>query len=451
MPDPIRLARAANNVLTRSLGLRRDQNLLVFADSASLEVVEVIVRAARELGITATTLFVPRVLQSDAGAFDGLPLPTEAAIREADAVLSFLSDLPEHMNYRLKVLQASWHRRAKLVHAPGMSLDALAACDTDYDAIAERARLLSVVLILGDRLELVTTDVRGAEHRLTVQIGGWDYPPGVSDGVIPDGAWGNLPPGEIYFVPRDGSGEVVINGALPGKLLGAGEELLLTFHQGRLVTMQPEDGPAARHLHATQIAHAERRGDANWTNLAEVGFGLNPAILELTGASLPDQKRAHTVHIALGHSASLGGDVASIIHCDLVIRKPTVFVNGRLILKRGDWRINETDWRLDHRTITVPSGWWDSLSQVRRSGVRAQRDGVRLVCPWNAGGGRWESTPVGNEQTARLAARFYDLLPEGGGGVDVEAVLVAAEHVGIPDTVLPGLVWIMGLYDLVRW
>ena len=68
MTDPARLARAAHNILTRSLGLRRDQNLLIFADASSLEVVEVMARAARDLGIATSTLFVPRVLQADTRA-----------------------------------------------------------------------------------------------------------------------------------------------------------------------------------------------------------------------------------------------------------------------------------------------------------------------------------------------------------------------------------------------
>ena len=121
MPDPARLSRAAHNILTRSFGLRRDQNLLIFADIASLDVIEVVARVARELGITTTALFVPRVLQLDMGPFESLPLPTEAAVREADAILSCLSDHPEHLHYRMRVLHASWGRRARLAHAPGMT------------------------------------------------------------------------------------------------------------------------------------------------------------------------------------------------------------------------------------------------------------------------------------------------------------------------------------------
>ncbi len=450
MADPARLAQAAHNILTRSLGLRRDQNLLIFADANSLEVVEVIARAARELGIMTSTLFVPRVLQAEMDTGERLALPMEAAIHEADAILSCLSDRPEHLNYRMHVLQASWSRRTKLAHAPGMTLDILSAADTDFAAINEQARLLAAVLILGKRMELVTADSRGQEYRLIVEIGGWNHPPGISDGVIPDGAWGDLPPGEVYIVPQDGNGQIVINGSLPGKVLSQGEELILTFQDGRLATMQPEAGPAARHLRTTQIAYAERRGDSNWPNLAEIGFGLSPAIHDLTGIAPVDEKKGHTIHIGLGHSIGLGGDVESVIHCDLVVKRPTVYVNGRLILKKGDWRVNEADWRLDHRTVAIPDGWWTGLAQIRRSGIRTERDAGRLVGVWNAGRGRWDSTPAGNEQTARLAARLYDLLPEGGDPVSKATLLAYAAHAGLPIPVVPGVLWVMHLYDLVR-
>lgn len=450
MTDNARLSRAAQNILVRSFGLRRDQNLLIFADVTSLDVIEVVARVARDLHVTTTALFVPRVLQLDMGPLESLPLPTEAAVREADAILSCLSDHPEHLHYRMRVLHASWGRRARLAHAPGMSAEMLKTVDTDYAAIGEQAQILSLALILGKRIEIVTTDSSRREHRLNVRVGGWAYPPGINDGMIREGSWSTLPPGEVNFVPRDGDGRIVVNGSIPGKVLGPGEELLLTFHEGKLVSIEPEDSPVARYLYESQFNHAERRGDTNWSNLAEVGFGLNPAVQDLTGLGVVDEKKDHTIHIALGNSAGLGGDVESTIHCDMIIKKPTVYVNGRLIMKRGDWRINEGDWRLDHRSVSVPVGWWESLGQVGRSAARTEREGGRLTCVWNAGRGRWDSAPIGVEQTARLAARLYDLLPENGSPVGKDRLVSLAEQAGIPAIVLPRLCWVMVQFDLVR-
>lgn len=450
MTDTAKLNRAAYNILTRTFNLRRDQNLLIFADANSMDVVDVITRVARELRISATAVYVPRVLQSEMGANESLPLPVEAAIRESDAILSCLSDLPEHLSYRMRVLHASWGRRARFAHAPGMNLALLGTIDADYAAISEQAQLLSLALILGKRLEIVTTDKERRERRLNVRVGGWEYPPGINDGTIREGAWSNLPPGEVYVVPRDADGQIVINGSVPGRVLGPSDEIILTFREGRLAEMQPEECPSARHLRETQFGYAERRGDANWSNLAEVGFGLNPAVQDLTGYGIIDEKKAHTIHVAVGHSAGLGGDVESIIHCDMIARKPTVYVNGRLIMKRGDWRINEADWRLDHRTVTIPVGWWESVGTLARSGARTERESGRLTCVWNAGRGRWDSASVGMEQTARLAARVYDLLPENGIPVGKGRVVALAEQGGVPGSALPGLFWVMQQFDLVR-
>lgn len=444
------VARAVNNILQRTFNLRRDQNLLIFADTASLEVVDAFTRGGRELGISVTAFFVPRVLQTDNRPARGLSLPAEAAIREADAILTCLSDQPDLLGYGMQVLNTSWSRRAKVAHAPNLTLEGLRVADVDYNPLAEQARLLALTLILGKRIEIATSDSRKQEHRLSMRISGWSNPPGINDGVLRDGSWGDLLPGQVYIVPRSGEGRIVVNGALPGRVLSANEELLLTFRDGRLAGVEPEESPAARHLRDTQFAYAERRGDPNWANLAEIGFGLNPAVQDLTGVSAVDNKKSHTVHIGLGQSTSVGGDVESLIHCDLVIRRPSVFVNGRLIMKRGDWRINEPDWRLDHRTVAVPAGWWDQLTLFGRSGVRTERDGSRLMCAWNAGRGRWDSAPVGVEQTARLAARLYDLLPETGGLMPRDRFLADAAGAGIPETAIPGLCWVLQQFDLVR-
>ncbi len=450
MTEPSKIAKAAHNVLTRTFGLRRDQSLLIFVDPGSLDIVEVLARAARELGITTTALFVPRALQAEIGARESLPLPAEAAIREADAILSCLSAQPEHLNYRTRVLQTSWSRRARLAHAPGLTPELLCLADVDYNAIAEQARLMALALILGKRLEIVTTDLRRQEHRLTARIGGWNHPPGINDGVLRDGSWGNLPPGEVYITPHEAEGRLVVNGSLPGRVLNQGEEMILTFRGGRLVEIAPEDCPAARYLREIQSTYAARWGSHDWSSLAEIGFGLNPAVHAFTGIGVVDEKKAHTMHVALGPEAGFSSDMPMAVHCDLVIKKPTVYVNGRQVLKRGDWRLNEADWRLDHRTVAAPVGWWEALSHLGRGGVRTERESGRLACVWDGGRGRWDSVAVGIEHTARLAARIYDLLPDDGSVLDKADLIADAAQAGIPTNVLPGLFWVLQQFDLVR-
>jgi hypothetical protein len=83
--------------------------------------------------------------------------------------------------------------------------------------------------------------------------------------------------------------------------------------------------------------------------------------------------------------------------------------------------------------------------------MHAERDPMRLVCRWKSGRGRWEGIPVGAELTARLAARLYELLPDDGQPVARPALIAGAEGIGLEGAALPGLLWTMRRYDVVRF
>ncbi len=444
------IERAVHNVLAQSLALRAEQNLLMFADQEALPVADAMTSGARMMGVQATTIYVPRSTQSSFSVHEALPFPVEAAVREADAIVSCLSDRPEHFAYRTRILRHSWRRRMKIAHLPGMTLDILTMADTDYDHIAERCSLLALALVLGREIELQTRRVDGTLCVLCAELRGWEFPPGISDGVIPEGSWANLPPGEAFAIPFQARGEVAINGSLPGRVLDVGEELVLAFENGRLRSIAPENSDAARHLQTSQIERAEKQNDRNWTNLAEIGIGLNPTIDCLRGIPIHDEKKAGTAHIALGNNTLLGGAVDSTIHCDLVIEAPTVTIDGKPILVQGRWALIPEDWLLDHRQVEVPYGWWEGIQSVRRSGSRGDKENGRLQRRWTSRSGQRAPFPVGRDQTARMAQRLYGLLQAVEGNLLREVLIAQAGQESIDAWEIPGLLWVLLQYDLIR-
>jgi leucyl aminopeptidase (aminopeptidase T) len=54
---------------------------------------------------------------------------------------------------------------------------------------------------------------------------------------------------------------------------------------------------------------------------------------------LEDEKVLGTCHIALGNNLSLGGSVDAPLHLDGVLKKPTIRIDGRLIMKDGGFLI----------------------------------------------------------------------------------------------------------------
>jgi leucyl aminopeptidase (aminopeptidase T) len=71
-------------------------------------------------------------------------------------------------------------------------------------------------------------------------------------------------------------------------------------------------------------------------NLAQFAFGLNPACTEFTGEMLNDEGVNGTVHIGIGTSANLGGQVTAKTHFDAITQAPTVWIDGEPVLSGGE-------------------------------------------------------------------------------------------------------------------
>ena len=69
-------------------------------------------------------------------------------------------------------------------------------------------------------------------------------------------------------------------------------------------------------------------------NIAEFGIGTNDKAI-ISGNMLEDEKVMGTCHIALGNNSGFGGKVEVGLHIDGLIKKPDVFVDGKLMMKEG--------------------------------------------------------------------------------------------------------------------
>ena len=73
-------------------------------------------------------------------------------------------------------------------------------------------------------------------------------------------------------------------------------------------------------------------------NIAEFGIGSNDKAI-ITGNLLEDEKVMGTCHIALGDNTGFGGKVEVALHMDGLIKKPSVFVDGKKIMEKGEFII----------------------------------------------------------------------------------------------------------------
>ncbi len=73
-------------------------------------------------------------------------------------------------------------------------------------------------------------------------------------------------------------------------------------------------------------------------NIAEFAIGTNKKA-KLIGVMIIDEKVYGTCHFGIGASAHFGGKVACNGHSDHVIEKPTIYFDGKIIMKNGKFLI----------------------------------------------------------------------------------------------------------------
>jgi leucyl aminopeptidase (aminopeptidase T) len=63
----------------------------------------------------------------------------------------------------------------------------------------------------------------------------------------------------------------------------------------------------------------------------------------MEGVMLHDEGVYGTAHIGIGTSVLLGGEVKTLTHFDSLTWKPTLSLNGEVVLKDGRWLVLEAD------------------------------------------------------------------------------------------------------------
>jgi leucyl aminopeptidase (aminopeptidase T) len=73
--------------------------------------------------------------------------------------------------------------------------------------------------------------------------------------------------------------------------------------------------------------------------VAELGIGTSHTISGGITGSVWDFARKETVHMAVGRNNDIGGATWSQIHKDLLMTKPTIELDGEIILENGKIKI----------------------------------------------------------------------------------------------------------------
>jgi leucyl aminopeptidase (aminopeptidase T) len=307
---------AVRTVVRQCMGVSAGEEVLVICNPVTEEIGALMRIEAQGDGADAT---VAVISERESHAAEP-PRPVAAAMAAADVVLAPTIQSLSHTAARKAASDAG----VRIATLPGVTEEMLTRL-MNGDLEEMRRRGWAIVNVLNRGKEVRITCANGSDLRFSIEGRN-----GIVDAgeLSARGAFGNLPCGEGFLAPVEGTAEgtLVVDGSIAA--IGLVESpVRLTVEEGHLIGATGDQGARLMEL---LTPHGP-----DGTNVAELGIGTNEEAI-LTGNILEDEKIFGTAHVAFGASAGIGGTVQVPVHLDVVIKEPIVEIDGEAILGGGE-------------------------------------------------------------------------------------------------------------------
>lgn len=243
------------------------------------------------------------------------------AMKAADLSLCPASTAMTHTD----AVRAATAAGRKFISMPGVTVDMLTngAATADPTELRRITGRVAAAMSEGRRVRVTCENGTDVTFSLEGRVGL------ALDGVCRQSRTAGFPNGEAATAPVEGTAEGTIVFDLCMHALGSLKEpIRLEVRGGHAISI--DGGAQARQL----VEILETRGDANSRNIGEFAIGTNSKA-RVVGNVTEDKKRIGTVHFALGDNATLGGTVSCKTHLDGVISRPTVTIDGVVLVQAG--------------------------------------------------------------------------------------------------------------------
>jgi leucyl aminopeptidase (aminopeptidase T) len=306
------LLRVARKIVRECVGLRKNEKVLVITDPPRARIGTALFEAAAKTGGKPLLVLIPVMKRH------GQEPPAHVArlMREFDVVLAPTTFSITHTRARAEACMAG----ARVITMPGITEEMMVggAMLADYRKIRRRVSKMVKVLDSGSEVRIVGSGNTELEFSIAGRTAHADT------GIVHEpGDFGNLPAGEAFIAPVEGTatGSVVVDGSLGGICK---QPVVLVFKNGRVRQIRG----------SAKLASVLKKAGEKASQLAEFGMGANPNA-RLGVGILESEKALGTCHIALGDNSTFGGKIEAGIHLDGVLKRPTVEIDGRLVMERG--------------------------------------------------------------------------------------------------------------------
>lgn len=312
-----KLDRACVIAIKDCMGAQKNESVLIVTDEFKNKIGYALFESAKKLGHESV------YLEFKSREMHGQEPPKQVAemMKLFDVVLCPTAKSLTHTNARREASALG----ARIATFPGITEEIMIrGLNADYKKIA--ALTIKLQEIMNEVNIVRVTAPNGTD--ITMDISGRKALP--SKGLFhKKGESGNLPTGEAYIAPLEGksNGVFVVDGSMSG--VGVIDKKPITIQVENGFATKISGGVQAKKLDAILNKYGKFA-----RNIAEFGIGTNDKA-KLSGIILEDEKVMGTIHIALGDNKSMGGNVDVPIHLDGIVKKPTVYFDGKVIMKNG--------------------------------------------------------------------------------------------------------------------
>lgn len=296
----------AGKRIVSNLGIKSKEQVLIITDKACEGIAKDIGLAVRNI---TKKLVICLIEKLDT---DEPPMLVAHAMQDADVVIAALSWSLTHT----RAVKNACKFGTRIATLPGIDEELYngAAIRVNPKLYSLLTKRLARILTKGKQVQI--TNKKGTKLWFSIKAR-----EGVADfGIIKKGDYGNLPGGEAFIAPIEDSANGVIVDWKDNKFF---------IQKGKITKIK---GESARSLMGLIAKYK------NADVIAEFGIGTNPKA-RIRGNILEDEKVLGTCHIAFGNNLDFGGVNECGVHYDRIIEKPTIAIDGNIIMKEGRFRI----------------------------------------------------------------------------------------------------------------
>jgi len=318
------MAFAANMLINQVVQVKKGETVVIVTDTDRPRIItQAIAYSAISAG--GEVIVVTMEPQEIGGA--ELPDPVAAAMAAAQVVINQSTYSITHT----VAVREAMKKGARVANLRNVTEDMMVSggVTADYQKVKRMTERLARLLTEANEIRLTTPEgtdftVRTAGRSAIAQSGF----------VTKPGELSGLPDGEATLAPLEGVTEgVIVSPYIADQIGPITEPFRMEIAKGRITSVT--GGKQARDLKSI----LESRDDAGYNAASQFALGTNPACRVIPNTR-EISKKLGTAHIAIGDNISLGGKSKGTYHIDIVFLNVSVYLDGKCIVKDGEYQID---------------------------------------------------------------------------------------------------------------